>query len=283
MQISVIIPTFNRAKFLERTINSILKQTIKPNEIIIVDDGSTDDTKQICNNLNVKYIYQNNKGVSSARNRGIKEASNDWIAFCDSDDIWHNEKLEKQINFHKQNLDILISHTDEIWKFNDKIIKKKRHQAKPSGYCFEDNLSSCKIGASTLLLHKIILDEVGLFDEDLIACEDYDLWLRILLNYELGFLDEELITKTAGHKGQLSFETPMMDIYRIEALQKHTNSKYKNEVIKELLKKLNILLKGASKHKNYGLEEKYTKLYEILTGITIKEHIFNPNNSIIFR
>ncbi len=277
MKISVIITTFNRATFLKKTIDSILNQATKVDELIIVDDGSTDDTRKICiptqesgnpTSINIKYIYQDNQGVSSARNKGISEASNDWIAFCDSDDIWHQEKIEKQIIFHKQNPDILISHTDEIWKFNDKIIKKKAHQIKPSGYCFEDNLPSCKIGASTILLHKSIIDDVGLFDKDLIACEDYDLWLRILLHYELGFINEELITKIAGHKGQLSFETPMMDTFRIKALQKHINSKYKDEVIKELLRKLDIVIKGASKHNNYELEEKYIKLYKTISKQT---------------
>ncbi len=261
MKISVVIPTYNRANFLERTIDSIVNQTIKIDEIIVVDDGSTDNTKLICDNFNIKYIYQNNQGVSTARNTGIKKISNEWIAFCDSDDIWHKDKIEKQIIFHKQNPDILISHTDEVWKFNDKIIKKKAYQMKHKGYCFEDNLSSCKIGASTLLLHKSILDTVGLFDENLTACEDYDLWLRILIKYKLGLIAEELITKTAGHKGQLSFETPMMDTFRIKALQKHLDSKYKDKVKKELLYKLEIVLKGASKYNNDEILEKYTKLY----------------------
>ena len=136
---------------------------------------------------------------------------------------------------------------------------------KPSGYCFKDNLSSCKIGASTLLLHRSVLDDIGLFDENLIACEDYDLWLRILEKYELGLIEEELIVKNAGHSGQLSFDTPMMDTFRVQALEKHLNSKYKDEVKNELIKKLTILINGASKHKNYKLKEKYTnfllKLY----------------------
>ncbi len=265
MQISVIIPTFNRADFILRTIQSIQEQTVEVDEIIVVDDGSTDNTRQVLSDIDIKYIYQDNLGVSSARNTGIKTAQNKWIAFCDSDDIWCKEKLEKQINFHKENPNILISHTDELWKFNNKIIKKKAHQKKPSGYCFKDNLHSCKIGASTLLLNKSILDEVGLFDEKLKACEDYDLWLRILLKYELGLINEELITKTAGHKGQLSFETPMMDTFRIKALEKHINSKYKIEIQKELLYKLDIIIKGASKHNNYAILEKYTKLYNTIS------------------
>ena len=260
MKISVVIPTFNRAEFILKTINSILEQTIKVDEIIVVDDGSTDNTKQVLKNFNIKYIYQENKGVSSARNRGIKESKNSWIAFCDSDDIWHKDKLEKQINFHNDNPHILISHTNEIWKFNDKIIKQKKHQLKPRGYCFKDNLESCKIGASTLLVNKSILDDIGLFDESLKACEDYDLWLRILQKYELGLCEEKLITKKAGHKGQLSFDTPMMDSFRIKALQKHIHSSYKNEVLNELIKKVTIVINGAKKHNNTLIQEEYEKL-----------------------
>ncbi len=271
MQISVIIPTFNRANFMIKTIKSIQEQTIKPDEIIIVDDGSTDHTVQLvidqlelCDTIKTKYVYQKNKGVSGARNTGIKFARNDWIAFCDSDDIWEKEKLEKQINFHKTNQNILISHTDELWKFNDKIIKQKKHQLKPSGYCFKDNLSLCKIGASTVILHKSILEDIGLFDESLTACEDYDLWLRILIKYELGLCEEKLIIKVAGHTGQLSFETPLIDTFRVKALKKHLNSQYKKEIINELINKINIIIKGAKKHGNELLLDEYTKELENL-------------------
>ncbi len=264
MRISVIIPTYNRAYFILDTIKSIQNQTIKPNEIIVVDDGSTDNTKELLEELDITYIYQENQGVSSARNTAIKIASNPWLAFCDSDDIWHNNKLEKQMEYHQQNPDILVSHTDETWKFNDKIIKKKAYHKKPSGDCFIDNLDSCKIGASTLLINKSILEDVGVFDTNLVACEDYDLWLRILDKYKLGLCNEELITKIAGHKGQLSFETPLMDTFRIEALQKHLTGKFKDEVTQELIKKIQIVLKGATKHNNSKILKKYTTALENL-------------------
>jgi len=263
-KISVIIPTYNRANFLEKTLNSILSQTTQSNEIIVVDDGSTDQTKSIISKYDIKYIYQSNKGVSSARNQGIKIAKYPWIAFCDSDDIWHKDKLEKQILFHKQNPNIFISHTNETWLYNNKIIKKNKHQQKPHGYCFVDNLKICKIGASTVLIKKDIFTKVGLFDETLIACEDYDMWLRILETYPLGYINQELITKVAGHSGQLSFETKMLDTYRIEALQKHLHCQYKQEVIQEILYKIDIILKGAYKHKNQTLIDKYTKLQKII-------------------
>jgi len=269
MKITVIIPTHNREKLLGQTIESVLNQTVKADEIIIIDDGSTDNTKEIINNYNnetIKYIFQENKGVSNARNHGISLASNEWLCFLDSDDIWEENKLEKQIEFHKQNTQILFSHTDELWLFNDKIIKQKKHQLKPSGFCFEENIPNTLIGASTMMIHKKVLDEVGYFDEELVACEDYDLWLRILAKYELGLINEKLIKKIAGHENQLSFSTKLMDKYRILALLKHKDSDYKNQISAEIIKKCNILIKGAIKHNNKEIEEHYTKLKMLSTN-----------------
>ncbi len=263
MKISVIIPTYNREKLLKRTIDSILHQTINADEIIIIDDGSTDNTKKVIasyNNKQIKYIYQKNQGVSNARNQGIKIAKNEWLSFLDSDDIWEKHKLEKQIDFHTQNPHILFSHTDELWLFNDKVIKQKKHQLKPSGFCFKENIANTLIGASTVMIHKKVLEDVGYFDEELIACEDYDLWLRVLAKYELGFIDEKLIKKIAGHQNQLSFSTKMMDRYRIIALLKHKDSKYKDEIIAQIIKKCDILIKGAIKHNNKEIQEYYENL-----------------------
>ena len=257
MQISVIIPTYNRANFIVKAIESVLNQTVKVDEIIVIDDGSSDKTQELLKNYNIKYKYQENSGVSKARNQGIKLSKNEWITFLDSDDIWEETKIQHQIDFHKNNKDILFSHTDELWKFNGKIIKQNKHQQKPYGECFNDNISLCKIGASTIFIHRSIFDNIGLFDEELVACEDYDLWLRILTKYKLGLVNKKLIEKIAGHKGQLSFETPLMDKYRITALLKH---KKQTLVKQEIIKKCNILIKGAVKHNNYDIEKYYTDL-----------------------
>ena len=268
MKITVIIPTYNREKLLVKTIESVLNQTVKADEIIIIDDGSTDNTKDIVKNYNkteIKYIYQENKGVSNARNHGIQQSSNEWLCFLDSDDIWESNKLEKQIEFHQKNTHILFSHTDELWLFNNKIIKQKKHQLKPSGFCFEQNIPNTLIGASTMMIHKKVLEDVGYFDEQLIACEDYDLWLRILAKYELGLIDEKLIRKIAGHENQLSFCTKMMDKYRILALLKHQNSQYNDAITAEIIKKCDIIIKGAIKYNNKEIEKHYTKLKMLST------------------
>lgn len=264
MKISVVIPTYNRSDFILRAIESVRNQTIKVDEIIVIDDGSNDKTKELIENLDLKYIYQKNSGVSNARNRGIKEAKNNWIAFLDSDDIWNNTKIENQIEFHKTNPHILISHTDELWVRNDKIINQKHHQKKPSGFCFLENIPACKIGPSTTILHKDILNDIGLFDENLKVCEDYDLWLRISLKYEIGYIDEKQIIKYAGHDNQLSFTTFAIDTYRVQALEKHLNSEFKEDVKLELLKKIEYILKGAKKHDNEKLIKEYSKKQEEL-------------------
>jgi len=269
MKISVIIPTYNREKLLKKTLDSVLNQTVQADEIIIIDDGSSDNTKELIANYEnntIRYIIQKNAGVSNARNNGIQKAKNDWICFLDSDDIWEINKLEKQIQFHKDNPHILFSHTDELWIFNDKIIKQKKHQLKPSGFCFEQNISNTLIGASTVMIHKKLFDNIGYFDENLIACEDYDLWLRILKKYELGLINEKLISKIAGHENQLSFSTKMMDKYRIKALQKHLNSPYKDVIYKQFIDKCNILIKGAIKHNNKEIEEFYIQLKMLSTN-----------------
>jgi len=270
MKISVIIPTYNREKLLKKTLDSVLNQTVQADEIIIIDDGSIDNTKQLINSYSttiIKYILQKNSGVSNARNNGIKKAKNKWICFLDSDDIWEKEKLEKQIQFHKNNPHILFSHTDELWLFNGKIIKQKKHQLKPSGFCFEHNIPNTLIGASTVMIHKKLFDDIGYFDETLIACEDYDLWLRILSHYELGLIDQKLIHKIAGHQNQLSFSTKMMDVYRIKALQKHTNCfSHHHAIKKEIIKKCDILIKGAQKHHNKEIEKYYTQLKMLSTN-----------------
>ena len=143
---------------------------------------------------------------------------------------------------------------------------KKSIKKKPEGFCFKENLKNTLIGASTVMIHKDIFNHVGYFDESLIACEDYDLWLRILLKYELGLINEKLITKLAGHENQLSFTTKFMDKYRIKALLKHTNSDYKQEVNELIVQKCDILIKGAIKHQNKDIESYYTKLKNLSTN-----------------
>lgn len=250
--ISVIIPVYNRAKLIKRAINCVLNQSFKDYEIIVIDDGSTDETLEILESFKeIKVIKQKNFGVSHARNQGIKSSKYPWIAFLDSDDEWHQDKLEKQINFHMQNKDILFSHTNETWIRENKELKQKKQHKKPSGFCFEENLDFCKISPSTVMLKKEIFKKVEYFDENLKVCEDYDLWLRILKSFEIGLMKEALTLKHA-EDNQLSKKYHSMDLQRVQALLKHKNNYL---VTREIEKKVEILKNGAIKHGNKDILE----------------------------
>ncbi len=261
MQISVVIPTYNRAKFISRAIKSVLNQTHKVAEIIVVDDGSYDNTPEVLKSFGyeIKVITQSNRGVSCARNRGIVNSSFDWIAFLDSDDEWDKDKIKEQVEFHKNNPKILISYTEELWIRNGKKINQKFHHKKFSGFCFEDNLDFCHIAPSSILMKRDIFEKIGYFDESLVVCEDYDLWLRVLREFPIGLIEKKLIIKYAGHENQLSFSYEAMDRFRVEALLKHSDL----EIVKdEILKKCAILINGAKKRNNISIEHRYKKIEE---------------------
>ncbi len=251
MQVSVVIPTFNRAALLSRAIDSVLAQTRPADQIIVVDDGSTDATAEVLERYGsaIEVIQQPNRGVSSARNRGIEAAAFPWIALLDSDDCWHPQKLRRQIDFHCKNRDLRWSHTEEIWIRNGRHIAQKKHHAKVEGEAFYASLPFCKIAPSTVLIAKTLFEEAGYFDEALPVCEDYDLWLRVLRRYPVGLLHERLTTKYAGHP-QLSFSHYILDRYRVEALCKHLPDPL---VEAEIAKKIAILQKGAQKYKNVAI------------------------------
>ena len=264
MNISVIIPTYNRYEVLKRALNSVYIQTYKPKEVIVVDDGSSDATSSIIKEFpSVKYFYKKNGGVSSARNFGIKKATYDWIAFLDSDDQWHKDKLQEQMLFHQQNLDILISYTNERWIRDNKEVNLPKKYQKVGGDIFSKCLSHCIIAPSATLIHKGLFDKVGAFDESLEICEDYDLYLRVALKYKIGLVDKKLITKYGGDIDQLSTKFWGMDRFRVKALENllsipSMSAVHKNEILKTLKQKYTLLLKGAIKHK----KDKEIKEYE---------------------
>lgn len=219
--ISVILPTYNRAEWLPQAVESVLDQTFAPVELIVVDDGSTDGTAGLlaAYGRRLKVLRQANAGVSAARNRGIQAAAGRWIAFIDSDDCWLPQKLDLQVAFLNAHPDALICQTEEIWERNGLRVNPKKRHRKYSGMIFEKSLPLCLISPSAVMLHKSLLEEVGLFDEGLPACEDYDLWLRITWKYPVYLVDTPLTIKRGGHADQLS-RMPELDKYRIQALAK---------------------------------------------------------------
>ena len=255
MNISVVIPSYNRKEFLKRSIDSAINQTKKPFEIIVVDDGSTDGTETMIKSDYdfVKFIKQKNKGVSAARNIGIKVSIGEWICFLDSDDEWKKDKLEKQINAMKSNPGYKFFHSNEIWIKNGIRINQKKKHKKYGGDIFDKCLDMCRISPSSVMINKTVFDEVGNFNEDLVVCEDYELWLRICDKYRVFFIDEPLIIKYGGHQGQLSYSIESIENHRIKALEYlilgNLNRKNKRHAIQMLLSKLNIYLKGLVKRR----------------------------------
>ncbi len=221
-EISVIIPVYNREKFITRAIDSVLKQAHPAGEIITVDDGSTDNTGKILQKYNggIKIITINHSGVSKARNTGIKNAKYGYIAFLDSDDEWHETKLELQFDYMLKNPGILISHTNEKWIRNGIHVNKPEKYKKYGGYVFENCLPVTMIGASTVIMKKALFEKIGYFDKKMPVCEDYDLWLRVCAIYKTGLIDKPLTVKHAGHKGQLSMSGEYLDELRFYALEK---------------------------------------------------------------
>jgi len=266
MKISVIIPTYNRYELLKRAIQSILNQTYSVDEIMVIDDGSTDNTKDIQKDFpEIIYIYQENQGVSCARNIGIQRAKNEWIAFLDSDDEWHQEKLQKQVAFHQNNPDILMSYTAEKWVRGGKVVKIPKKYRKIGIDAFVENLSYCNIAPSSVMMHKKLFEKFGLFDESLRICEDYDMWLRISSEEKIGLISEKLINKYAGHDEQLGFSKDM-DRLRVQILENLlrvcSRDPLKQQIQEELFKKCTLLHKASCKYDKIADIQFYAKKLE---------------------
>jgi len=227
--VSVIIPTYNRARFLKRAIDSVLAQDFCDYELIVVDDGSTDDTPQLLASYpQIHKIGQKHRGVGAARNAGIAHAAGAFIAFLDSDDLWLPGKLTAQVGFFKDHPTAIICQTEEIWIRNGiRLNPKKRHQ-KRSGMIFTPSLELCLVSPSAVMMQQCLLNEVGAFDETLPACEDYDLWLRVACRFPIYLISEPLVIKHGGHKDQLSRQSGL-DRFRICALRKILESNMLNQ------------------------------------------------------
>ncbi|RLD17738.1 MAG: glycosyltransferase family 2 protein [Caldiserica bacterium] len=266
--VSVIITTYNRKNFLKEAIESVLNQTYKEIEIIVVDDGSIDGTEEIVKKYPVKYFWQKNRGISSARNVGFKLSKGEYIAYLDSDDLWKKEKLEKEVNFLKENPQYPLCYTDEVWYRNGEFLNQKKKHKKYDGFIFEKCLPLCIISPSSALFRRWVLEKYK-FDEKLPVCEDYDLWLRITKDYPVGFIPEKLIIKRGGHPDQLSKKYPAMDRFRIYALKKllkdrNLDKEKRKLVVEELKRKSKIVFKGALKRYNISRFLKYFYFYNFI-------------------
>jgi glycosyltransferase involved in cell wall biosynthesis len=271
VSIAVIIPCYNRAHMLGRAVDSIFSQQLQPGEIIVVDDGSTDDTESLIRTnygAEVHYLRQPNAGVSAARNRGLRFSSADWLAFLDSDDTWLPEKLALQWAALQSLPDCRIIHSNEIWVRNGRRVNQMPKHRKYGGRIYQRCLPLCVISPSSVLIHREVFEEVGLFDESLPACEDYDLWLRISAKYPVHYIEEPLIVKHGGHLDQLSRRYWGMDRFRIQALVKMLGSDCldpgnRAATVATLREKIGVYIAGANKRKRRSEVEHYQSLMHL--------------------
>lgn len=276
--ISVVIPTYNRVTFLKDAIDSVLAQTFLDFELIVVDDGSTDDTPKLLSSYNnkVRVITQTNQGPSAARNRGIETAKGEWIAFLDSDDVWKPDKLKKQVQFITDNPDTKICQTEEVWIRSGKRVNPKKKHEMHSGWIYEKCLPLCIVSPSSVMIHQDVFERIGLFDETMLACEDYDLWLRLTPHYPVFLVREQLIVKQGGHDDQQSRTIESLDCLRIKAMVKSleseglSKSQYEAAVL-ELNKKCRVYGNGCIKRgKNEEGEEYLAMPKKYLKAVSSK-------------
>lgn len=248
----------------------MVQQDLSCHEIIVVDDGSIDDSGAIVQAMQktmaepkVHILRQGNLGPAAARNAGIQKAESPYIAFLDSDDHWHKNKLKVQYHQLVKNDGYIVSHTREKWFRNGKHLNQKKKHIPRHGYIFDHCLQLCAVGMSTVMVKRGLFDEIGLFDESLPCCEDYDLWLRASCRHPFLLIDSPLTVKEGGRDDQVSYQYRVgMDRFRIRSLAKLLESGVLDDsqhilALKEFERKVTILGNGYLKHSNAREGQKY--------------------------
>ena len=283
--ITVIIPTYNRVQLIGRALDSVLGQTAKCSEIIVIDDGSTDGTCDFLNELTsiseipLKILQQGNKGPAAARNCGIKHAKNKYIAFLDSDDHWYKRKIKTQFKVLTENPEYLISHTKEKWLRRGIHLNQKKKHIPRHGNIFDHCLELCGVGMSTVMVKKSLFDQVGLFDETLRCCEDYDFWLRVSCKFPFYLIELPLTVKEGGRDDQVSCIYRIgMDRIRIYAMKKIIDLKILDEkqhylALEQLIRKCTVFGKGCLKHGKRESGTYYLELAESYKGLHEKGYL----------
>ncbi len=197
--VSAVIPVYNNEAYIAAAVKSVLAQTRLPTEVIVVDDGSTDGTAAALKSYrdSIKYVYQKNRGEPAARNRGIRESTSEFIAFLDGDDLWCSNKLELQMEYLRQHPNCALVYTDmSTFDENgiiDASVKDRFQMALPSGRIFHALFMRALFGSGSVIFRKECVDTVGYFDEDLLVGSDYEMWLRMARQFELGAVDRPLL------------------------------------------------------------------------------------------
>ncbi|WP_319583462.1 glycosyltransferase [uncultured Pseudodesulfovibrio sp.] len=224
--VSVIIPTYNRAKLVGQAIESVLRQTFDDYEIIVIDDGSADDTRDVVTKKypQVEYIYQDNAGVAAARNRGLRVAKGELVAFLDADDVWYDDKLEKQVQIMRGDKSVPLCFSD--WR-----VIKNGVVAHDSGmlagglnldteFDYSNLITGFCILPSTVMVRRDLVLKYGLFNEQLALCEDWDLFTRISTEGKIVFINKPMIDRFLGQDNLIG-RTEVWMRASVEIIAKH--------------------------------------------------------------
>lgn len=278
-QVSVIIPVYNRYTLLERAVTSVVNQSFRDFELIIVDDGSDvslTDSDIAGYDSRIRIVrFDQNCGVSAARNAGVRVSIGHWLAFLDSDDHWHRNKLLKQLRWLDSNQEVSIMQTREIWIRNGVRVNPPKSHEKIQGDLFIPSLDRCMITPSSVILSRELFESSGGFNESIRACEDYDLWLRICCKNQVGLLDELLLTRYGGHDDQLSGTAEHLDRYRVRSILQllettELTAEHYHQAVGVLVKKAQILANGYKKRGNSELYERYQSIVARYSTLSFK-------------
>jgi len=265
--VDVVIPAFNRPALLAEAVLSVQQQTWTDWKLIIVDDASTIPlgVEKFSGDARIRTIRNpQNRGPAFARNIGALSGQSPFIAFLDCDDLWHEEKLSKQMTFFATYPEMAWCHTDELWQRSGVEVKQKSEHRKQEGQFLKRAFERCLISPSAVMMKRSFFEASGGFLPSLRWAEDFELWLRLLYLQPIGFIDEALAIKRTGDWDQLSRKINI-DHYRVLALHrfwrrvKNTANSHFNpqDLLDTMEKKTTYLLKGAQKYGHQNLQKKY--------------------------
>ncbi len=265
---SVIIPTFNRSQMLLEAVQSVLKQTLLPKEILVIDDGSSEPLGPLVAEIGsplIRYIKQSHTGMAGqVRNVGVSQSTGEWVSFLDSDDLWYPEKLARTAATITSETPPLI-HCKERWIRCGSEVSQRKQKHQRRGDIFSDCLKKCIIGPSTVTMKRDVYENLGGFREDLEIAEDYEFWLRYCNMYAVEYIDEPLVEKRAGDWDQLSEKYNEIEIFRIRGLRDLVDRGVfyvGNQLLAkdELVRKCEIHSKGAEKRGLFAKAEEFSDL-----------------------
>lgn len=220
-EVSAVIPAYNAARYLGEAIDSALAQTFRDLEIIVIDDGSTDDTARVVARYggSVRSISQPNRGVSSARNRGIEESRGRYVAFLDADDVWMPAKLQRQLEALRENPQTRACYSAHLW-VDDRLAPLRENRGPRRGTALEDLLRTGNVvgSPSSVIVERSIFSEVGGFSDAFSLCADWEMWVRIAARTEFAYINEPLVQYRV-HADSMSRNVPLLEDESIRTLE----------------------------------------------------------------